>query len=99
MVLPAGVDKATGLAAALGELGISPRETIGVGDAENDQACYSISAVFSAAVANLRRLPAIRSIAHMVTDGAYGRGVTELIERMLADDLPPLRKRATVSPL
>ena len=36
MVLPAGVDKATGLTAALHELGISPQAVVAVGDAEND---------------------------------------------------------------
>ena len=33
MVLPAGVDKESGLAAALEELGLSPAELVGVGDA------------------------------------------------------------------
>lgn len=36
MVLPAGVTKATGLQAALAELGLSVHNTIAVGDAEND---------------------------------------------------------------
>src|SRR6185312_13015738 len=36
MVLPAGVNKATGLAAALEKLKISPHNVVGVGDAEND---------------------------------------------------------------
>jgi HAD superfamily hydrolase (TIGR01484 family) len=96
MVLPSGVDKATGLATALGELGISPRATIGVGDAENDGALLEFCGL-SVAVANA--LPAIRRIAHVVTDGADGRGVTELIERVLAGDLPPFRERPPVSPL
>jgi len=34
MVLPAGVNKATGLTAALTELELSPHEVVGVGDAE-----------------------------------------------------------------
>ena len=38
MVLPSGVNKATGLAAALSELGLSPHNVVGVGDAENDHA-------------------------------------------------------------
>jgi hydroxymethylpyrimidine pyrophosphatase-like HAD family hydrolase len=38
MVLPPGVNKATGLVAALHALGISPRNVVGVGDAENDHA-------------------------------------------------------------
>ena len=38
MVLPAGLNKATGLAEALRELGLSPHNVVGVGDAENDHA-------------------------------------------------------------
>ena len=38
MVLPTGTNKATGLRAALDELGLSVRNTVGIGDAENDQA-------------------------------------------------------------
>ena len=38
MILPSGVNKATGLAAALAELGLSPHNAVGVGDAENDHA-------------------------------------------------------------
>jgi hydroxymethylpyrimidine pyrophosphatase-like HAD family hydrolase len=96
MVLPSGVDKTTGLAAALVELGISPRETIGVGDAENDGVFLDFCG-FSAAVANA--LPSLRAGAQLVTAGAYGQGVTELIERVLADDLPPIAESPTVSPL
>src|SRR6266542_662367 len=42
MVLPASVNKATGLAAALKELDLSPHEVVGVGDAENDHAFLSM---------------------------------------------------------
>ena len=38
MVLPSGINKATGLAAALSELSLSPHNTVGIGDAENDHA-------------------------------------------------------------
>ena len=38
MVLPAGVNKATGLDYALRKLGLSFHETVGIGDAENDHA-------------------------------------------------------------
>jgi HAD superfamily hydrolase (TIGR01484 family) len=38
MVLPAGVNKATGLSAALKEMGLSAHNAVGVGDAENDHA-------------------------------------------------------------
>jgi hydroxymethylpyrimidine pyrophosphatase-like HAD family hydrolase len=36
MLLPDGVDKGTGLAAALAAFGLSAAETVGMGDAEND---------------------------------------------------------------
>ena len=42
MVLPAGVNKATGLRAALAELNLSPHNAVGVGDAENDHAFLNI---------------------------------------------------------
>ena len=38
MVLPTGVNKASGLRAALKELGLSQHNTVGLGDAENDEA-------------------------------------------------------------
>ncbi len=36
MILPPGVNKAIGLAHALRDLGLSPHNVVGVGDAEND---------------------------------------------------------------
>jgi hypothetical protein len=38
MVLPTGVNKATGLAAALKDLGLSAHNVCAIGDAENDHA-------------------------------------------------------------
>jgi len=43
MVLPPGVNKATGLAAALDELQLSPHEVVGIGDSENDHALFQAS--------------------------------------------------------
>ena len=51
MILPTGVNKATGLMAALNWLRIKPQETVGVGDAENDHA-FLARCGCSAAVAN-----------------------------------------------
>src|SRR5439155_10184033 len=51
MVLPSGVNKATGLHAALAELHLSPHNVVGVGDAENDHAFLS-ACECSVAVAN-----------------------------------------------
>ena len=84
MALPADVTKATGLAPALEALGLTHRRTIGVGDAENDQA-FLRSCGLAVAVANA--LPSVKEIAHIVTAGAQGAGVTELIDRLLAGEL------------
>ena len=72
MVLPAGVNKATGLRAALDELGLSPHNVVAVGDAENDHAFMQASG-FAVAVANA--LPAVKESADIVTQGARGAGV------------------------
>ncbi len=84
MVLPAGVNKATGLAAALKEMGLSPHNAIGIGDAENDHSFLRLCEV-SVAVANA--LPAVKETADLVTQGDHGRGVAELIDRLVANDL------------
>jgi hydroxymethylpyrimidine pyrophosphatase-like HAD family hydrolase len=84
MVLPAGVNKATGLCAALDELGLSPHNVVGVGDAENDHA-FMNSCECSVAVANA--LPAVQKRADFVTPGAHGIGVRQLIDELLTDDL------------
>lgn len=84
MILPSGVNKASGLKAALTELNLSVHNTVGVGDAENDHAFLSICEC-SVAVANA--LPAVKERADFVTQATHGPGVTQLIEEMLADDL------------
>ena len=88
MVLPSGVNKASGLDAALAELGISRRNTVGIGDAENDQAFL---AHCECAVAVANALPPLRERADLVTAGEHGAGVVELIDRMLESDLADLR--------
>jgi hydroxymethylpyrimidine pyrophosphatase-like HAD family hydrolase len=84
MILPGGLNKATGLKAALDELNVSVHNTIGVGDAENDHAFLSICEC-SAAVANA--LPAVKEKVDIVLTRDHGAGVTQLIEEVLADDL------------
>lgn len=85
MVLPAGVHKGSGLAAALSRLRVAPAQTVAVGDAENDHAMLALCG-YSIAVANA--LPALKARAHLVTRGERGQGVAELIERLIAFDLP-----------
>lgn len=84
MVLPASVDKATGLTSALGELALSPAKVVGIGDAENDQAFLEMCG-FGVAVANA--LDAVKARADYVTPGRAGAGVREVIESLIADDL------------
>jgi hypothetical protein len=82
MCLPAGVNKASGLAAALDYLKLSPHNVVGVGDAENDQAFLSVCGC-SVAVANA--LESVKDNADIQTRGARGAGVAELIHGWLTD--------------
>lgn len=82
MVLPLGVDKGSGLATALGQLGVSSHETVAVGDAENDAAFLRICG-YSVAVANA--WPALKETADWVTPSPSGQGVVELIDRLMSD--------------
>lgn len=80
MALPAGVNKQSGLQAALDALSMSPHNVIGVGDAENDHA-FLQSCECAVAVANA--LPAVKETADQTTRGANGAGVRELIQMIL----------------
>lgn len=90
MVLPSGVNKATGLQAALAELGLSPHNAVGIGDAENDHAFLSLC---ECAVAVANALPMLRERADWVTTQDHGAGVAELIDRLLEADLVELEPR------
>lgn len=92
MVLPSGVNKGTGLRAALTELGLSLHNVVGVGDAENDHAFLAMCEC-SVAVANA--LPMLKERADIVTRGARGDGVRELIDELLDDDLQRYESRLT----
>src|SRR5262250_969939 len=87
MVLPSGLNKATGLEAALLELGLSPHNCVGVGDAENDHAFIRLCEC-GVAVANA--LPLVRDRADWVTPSRNGDGCAELIDRLVANDLADL---------
>lgn len=92
MVLPSGVNKATGLAATLAELKLSPHNVVGIGDAENDHALLT-ACECGAAVGNA--VPALRERADVVMSGGPGDSVVELIEKMVADDLESSVARMT----
>lgn len=76
MILPATVNKATGLRAALEELGLSPHNVVGAGDGENDHAFLEIC---ECACAVPGALPSLRADVRW--------RVAELAGRMVADDL------------
>jgi hydroxymethylpyrimidine pyrophosphatase-like HAD family hydrolase len=88
MILPAGVNKATGLTAALEELKISPHNVVGVGDAENDHSFLKLCER-SAAVGGA--LAAIRDAADLVLDGEAGAGICELAAELVDHDLEATR--------
>ena len=83
MVLPSNVTKATGLAPALEELGIAPDRVVGIGDAENDHVFLRLCGL-SVAVSNA--LPSCTAV-DLVTTGARGAGVSDLIDNLVANDL------------
>ena len=83
MVLPSGINKATGLKVALAEVELSPHNVIGVGDAENDFAFLEACGC-SAAVGNAT--PALMNTVDIVLEQCWGRGVVELIEQIIAKD-------------
>jgi HAD superfamily hydrolase (TIGR01484 family) len=97
MVLPSGVNKASGLVAALSQLGISRHNCIGVGDAENDHALLDQCGL-GVAVANA--IPMLCERADFITRGERGAGIVELIEEWLDSDLarrPPAHGRTSVT--
>jgi len=71
MVLPSGVNKATGLQAALGEVGLSPRNVFGVGDAEND---HAFLALCECGVAVANALPTVQERADQVSAQRPAKG-------------------------
>lgn len=84
MILPEGVSKASGLAAALSALNLDHLPRVGIGDAENDrsllEACHC-----GVAVANA--IPELKAVAHVTTTGERGAGVQEIIDRILEQRL------------
>ena len=88
MVLPTGINKATGLGYALQKLGLSFHEAVGVGDAENDHS-FLTRCECSVAVANAA--PSILQLADFVTQHEAGQGVAELVDKLIADDLSTMQ--------
>lgn len=76
MILPVGVNKASGMKTALEQLQIPPEAVVGVGDAENDLDLLDLCGL-GVAVGNA--LPEIKAQADLITEAARGCGVRELI--------------------
>ena len=92
MILPSGLNKATGLVAALSELNLSPHNAVGIGDAENDHAFLSQC---ECAVAVENALPMVKERADFVTEGDHGRGVIELADKLMESDLVEFESQLT----
>lgn len=84
MVLPVEVTKASGTRAVLAELGEMAPAMVAVGDAENDLVFLGMAGC-GVAVANA--LESVKTRADLVTEGAAGTGVEELIGELLRDEL------------
>ena len=85
MVLPAGVDKGTGLAHALARMQLPRERVVAVGDAENDVELFECCG-YRVAVANA--IPDLQQRADWITSQPCGAGVAELVERLLSCDGP-----------
>lgn len=90
MVLPAGVNKATGLRFALRRLGLSRHEVVGIGDGEND---HSLLRYCECGVAVANAVESLRTAADLVTAQSDGRGVAEICDQIVAEDLKRVEGR------
>ena len=84
MVLPPGINKASGLKFALHKLGLSQHEAVAIGDAEND---HSFLRYCECGVAVANAIESLKDSAEFVTRAANGDGVAELIDELIANDL------------
>ncbi len=91
MVLPQGVSKATGLRVTLDTLRISPRNTVAIGDAENDHEMLRLAEV---GVAVEWGSTALKAVADVVLRGAGPQSVAEYIRSLTATRRLPVPERA-----
>jgi len=80
MLLPPGASKGAGLLHMLQNEGLSPRNLLAFGDAENDRSLLQVAEV-KVAVANA--VEGLQAIADHVTPGAGPAGVADFVERYL----------------
>ena len=91
MALPQGVSKATGLQAALQTLRLSARNTVAIGDAENDYALLQFAEV---GVAVEWARPALRSAADVVVQGSGPPAVASYVQALSNSGRLPIPPRA-----
>jgi hydroxymethylpyrimidine pyrophosphatase-like HAD family hydrolase len=84
MMLPAGVNKASGVWAALRELGVSRHNLVAIGNGENDLALFEFAG-HAVAVQNADTL--VKRVANRTTQGSYCEGFLELARDLVATDL------------
>ncbi len=83
-----GIDKASGMRAALAELGIEPRHAVTIGDGGNDVEMLDPAQSgcgLSVAVANA--VPRAKAVAMRVSAKGPGEAVREIVAEMIAPDL------------
>jgi hydroxymethylpyrimidine pyrophosphatase-like HAD family hydrolase len=91
MALPQGVSKATGLDAALDILRATPRNTLAIGDAENDHELLRLAEVGAAVEWGS---PALRAAADVVISGQGPEAVGSFIRNIAATGQLPIPLRA-----
>jgi hydroxymethylpyrimidine pyrophosphatase-like HAD family hydrolase len=96
MVLPSGVNKGTGLLAALSEMCISHHNAVAIGDAENDHALLNAC---ECGIAVSNAIQTLRERADLTSSAPNGKGVEEIIDRLLLDDLRGVQNRLMRQPI
>ena len=84
LILPPGIDKASGINEALRELGVSRHNLVAIGNAENDLPLFA-SAEHAVAVANAAE--PVKQAADRITEAGYCDGFLELARELVATDL------------
>lgn len=93
LILPPGIDKASGMNEALRELGVSRHNLVAIGNAENDLPLLA-SAEHAVVVSNAHE--SIKQAADRVTEGEYCAGFLELARDLIATDLASSTPRRRV---
>jgi len=89
MIVPPGISKGLGLFEALGDLGLSHHNVIGIGDAEND---HSLLTTCELGVAVANAVDSLKGDADIILPDANGAGVASFLRG------PLLRGESTVQP-